>query len=169
MYVNPVTCIERHLKAILVHLAALFGIKYNHQIPLEIFLIQLKNTVINKLSICDSLGIDLYSKKFETPASSLFFMPMYFWLYNPLLLLQIYFPTHENENNGLNEAFIQSELPCIAFYLDLIFIEKNDNLVRYLKNQYQNEFDEFKSTKESEAYCRYFYLCDEEYLKPLEL
>ena len=60
MYVNPVTCIERHLKAILVHLAALFGIKYNHQIPLEIFLIQLKNTVINKLSICDSLGIDLY-------------------------------------------------------------------------------------------------------------
>lgn len=169
MYVNPLLAIEHHLKSIFIQLAFSFGIKFNAKQNPEDFLAQFKNSVINEFENQNHLNIN-FDKEFEMPSSSLFFMPMYFWISNPFLLLQIYFPDPEGGDSihYVNESFIQTELPFISCYMDIFFSENNLNLFNYLKIQYQNYLAEFMETTEGRAYFRYFELCNQEYIESLE-
>ena len=159
MYINPLLPIEHHLKSIFVHLASLFGVKFNPKQGTEEFIAQFKNTVIDELENHNHLNIN-FDKEFEMPESSLFFMPMCFWIDNPLLLLNIYFPDIDSMDY-VNESFIVSELPFITCCIDILYSENNAGLLSYLDNLYHGYLDEFLQTSGGIMYARYFDLCNE--------
>ena len=101
-----------------------------------------------------------FDKEFEMPESSLFFMPMCFWIDNPLLLLNIYFPDIDSMDY-VNESFIVSELPFITCCIDILYSENNAGLLSYLDNLYHGYLDEFLQTSGGIMYARYFDLCNE--------